>query len=235
VAGAAGRTGRAILPVSRRPAVTYDAVVFDMDGVLLTGYHTPREVYREAVRETLVSMGHDGEIPEAIVDPEDVAAFRRACERLGVDPKAVWAGRERGADERETDLIVDGERTLFDDVDALADLAVPLAIVSNNRHRTVEFVVEHFGLPAATACGRDPTIEGYERRKPDPHYLTDVVEGLGVAPERVLFVGDRRSDVQTAHNAGTAAALLARGGDPPPGEPAPAHHISTLRALPELV
>lgn len=215
--------------------MTYDAVVFDMDGVLLTGYHTPREVYREAARETLRSMGHEGEVPDAIADPEGVTAFRRACGTLDLDPEAVWAGRERAADERESDLIAAGDRTLFDDVDALDELAVPTGIVSNNRHGTVEFVVEEFSLPVAAARGRDPTLNGWERMKPDPHYLAAVVDELGVAPGRTLFVGDRRSDVRTAHNAGTAAALLARDGGPPDGDPEPDHHISTLRGLSALV
>lgn len=213
----------------------YDAVVFDMDGVLLTGYHTPRAVYRAATRETLAAAGHDGPVPEAVAAPDDVESFRRACEELDLDPEAVWAARERAADRREAERIADGERTLFDDVDVIRELAVPLGVVSNNRQGTVEFVVEEFSLPVAAARGRDPTFEGWARMKPDPHYLRAVVDELGVPADRTLFVGDRRSDVRTAHNAGTAAALLAREGDPPPGDPEPTHHVSTLRALTELV
>lgn len=211
--------------------MSYDAVVFDMDGVLLTGYHTPRGVYREAAREALAALGHDGRVPEAIVDPDDVETFRRACEDLGADPESLWSARERGADERETTLIADGERTLFDDVAALETLGVPAGIVSNNRHATVEFVVDHFGLPVEAARGRDPLLEGYERLKPDPYYLAAVIDELGVEPSSTLFVGDRRSDVATAHNAGAEAALLTRGGDPPAGDPEPTHHVSDLEAV----
>jgi HAD superfamily hydrolase (TIGR01509 family) len=215
--------------------VSYDAVVFDMDGVLLTGYHTPREVYREAAAVALAEQGVEKPVPDNIVDPGGVEPFRRACEDLGVDAETLWAARERGADARENALIAAGERPLFEDVDALADLTVPLGIVSNNRDATVEFAVEHFSLPVGAARGRDPTLAGYERMKPDPYYLEAVIEDLGVTPARSLFVGDRRSDVRTGHAAGADAALLVRNGDPPDGEPDPEHRIRTLSALRELV
>ena len=121
----------------------YDAVVFDMDGVLLTGYHTPRWVYREAVADALAALGVAGEVPETLADPGDSAAFRAACADLGVDPDSVWRHRERGADERETELVARGEWTLFDDVDALDDLEC-VGVVSNNRQGTVSFVVDYF-------------------------------------------------------------------------------------------
>jgi len=215
--------------------VTYDAVVFDMDGVLLEGYHTPREVYREAAADGLVALGCEEPVPDAVADPEDVAAFRQACEELGVDATEVWKHRERGADEREIALIADGERALYDDVSVLADLDVPLGVVSNNRQETVAFVVEHFSLPVAAARGRDPTIAGWKRKKPDPHYLEVVLAELGVPPDRALFVGDRRSDVQTGHAAGADGALLTRDGDPPSGDPEPDHHVEAVGDLLELV
>ncbi|MFB6217875.1 MAG: HAD family hydrolase [Halobacteriaceae archaeon] len=215
--------------------MAYDAVVFDMDGVLLTGYHTPREVYRAAVAAALADRGIGADPPEALVDPDDADEFRRACRELDVDPEGLWRARERGADERETDRIARGERTLFDDAAAVRELDPALGVVSNNRQRTVEFVVDHFALPVAAARGRDPTLAGYERLKPDPYYLDAVLDELGVAPPRALFVGDRRSDVETARNAGTDAALLARDGDPPPGDPEPDYHVQSLAALPDLV
>jgi phosphoglycolate phosphatase-like HAD superfamily hydrolase len=213
--------------------VGYDAVVFDMDGVLLTGYHTPRWVYREATADALATLGVAGDAPRELSDPDDISEFRAACADLGVDPEAVWRHRERGADERETALVARGERTLFDDVDTLADLDC-VGVVSNNRQGTVSFVVDFFDLPVAVARGRDPTLAGFERLKPDPYYLNLVVADLGVAPERTLFVGDRRSDVETARRAGTDAALLGRDGDPPDGDPEPDHYVATLAEIPAL-
>jgi phosphoglycolate phosphatase-like HAD superfamily hydrolase len=82
----------------------YDAVVFDMDGVLLTGYHTNRDVYREAARETLSAFDADADgagdgtgdadPPSALVDPDDAADGRRVCERYDLPPAAAWAYRE---------------------------------------------------------------------------------------------------------------------------------------------
>ena len=69
--------------------VPYDAIVFDMDGVLLTGYHTDRELYRQAAIEALADF--DASIsrpPPGLIDPEDANHVRRLCKDVGVPADA---------------------------------------------------------------------------------------------------------------------------------------------------
>lgn len=213
--------------------MAYDAIYLDMDGVLLAGYHTDRSVYRQAAAATVADFGgeYGGAPPMDLVDPDTVADVRAICDELSLPTAAAWAYRERAATTIENERIVAGDRTVFPDTAALDALECPVGVVSNNRHGTVRFVVEHFGLPATVVRGRFPTLAEFGRLKPDPHLLSWAVDRLDA--EDVLFVGDRRTDVEAAHRAGIDAALLSRDGDPSDGDPEPEHHIESLEEVVE--
>ncbi|WEL16336.1 HAD superfamily hydrolase [Halorhabdus sp. SVX81] len=219
--------------------MSYDAIVFDLDGVLLTGYHTAPAVYREATRETLADFDVTVEaVPEELVNLDDTDEVRRFCDRHDCAPDAFWGYREHASTVLENERITAGEREPFDDVDVLMELAeaATLGIVSNNRHGTVRFVRDYFdwGDVFGAVRGRAPTLAGYDRMKPDPHYLGQTLDDLGVDPVNTLFVGDRRSDVETAHRAGTDSALLVRDGDRPVGQAEPTRVIESLHGLKPL-
>jgi HAD superfamily hydrolase (TIGR01549 family) len=217
--------------------VAYETILFDMDGVLLTGYHTDRAVYRQAAAATLADFGVEisGDPPAALVDPDTVAEVRATCDELGLPAAPAWAYRERAATTIENEGIVDGERTSFPDTDVLSTLAeaATIGVVSNNRHGTVRFVADYFEWPVDAVRGRYPTLEEFAHLKPHPRLLLGELDRLGV--EDALFVGDRRTDVEAAHRASIDAALLSRGGDPAPGEAEPKYHIESLSELPALV
>jgi phosphoglycolate phosphatase len=47
--------------------------------------------------------------------------------------------------------------------------------------------------------------------KPDPRMLVELMEEIGVAPERTLMIGDTTHDLQLARNAGTASVAVSFG------------------------
>lgn len=51
--------------------------------------------------------------------------------------------------------------------------------------------------------------------KPDPMMLREIIEELGVAPERTLMVGDTEYDLEMARRAGTAALAVTYGAHEP--------------------
>jgi len=217
--------------------MAYDAVCFDMDGVLLTGYHTDRSVYHRAVRATLADFGvdYEGDPPPDLVDPDRVASIRATFDELGIPASPAWAYRERAATTIENESILAGDRTTFPDVSVLSEFAGTheLAVASNNRQGTVRFVADHFELPVEVVRGRFPTLRDFSQRKPDPHMIEWLL--LHLETRDALVVGDRRSDVEAAHRAGIDAALLTRDGDPPEGEPEPDHHVESLDDLAEIL
>jgi phosphoglycolate phosphatase-like HAD superfamily hydrolase len=69
--------------------------------------------------------------------------------------------------------------------------------------------MDHHGLDVfAVARGRDIGLDGFRRRKPDPHYLQEALGTLGVTAG--LYVGDRQTDVEAAQAAGLSAVYLRR-------------------------
>lgn len=214
----------------------YEALVFDMDGVLLPGRETPGEIYRRATAAMLADF--DTEVADQrrwtrLERPGAADRFRRVCDEVGLPPAAAWGYREHASTAFENDHIDAGNREPFDDTSVIESLAADAAIgvVSNNRHGTVRHCVDRFpwGNHVDTYRGRFPSLPDFDRMKPDPAFLDWALERLDT--RNVLFVGDRRSDVTTAHRAGCDAALLAREDEPPAGDPSPQFVISSLEEL----
>jgi phosphoglycolate phosphatase-like HAD superfamily hydrolase len=215
----------------------YDAVVFDNDGVLT--HPTPAGVVPGAVRGTFEEFGHDPaeEAVERFVRGS-TTAMRETAERFGFDLAAFWRRREERAAAAQRAEMVAGRKPLYDDAAALADLDVPLSVVSNNQQATVDAVVDVFGLDGvfAGAYGRDPTVEGYERKKPRTHYVDRALSDVAADPGRTLFVGDSNADLLVAERAGLDSAFVAR----PHREgydraTEPTHVVDSLAALADLV
>ena len=188
-----------------------EVVLFDMDGVLLEGRGTDPAVHTRALDDVLEARGMEvaDEHRATLSTYEYTDAFIDACAAVGVDPEAFYTARERRSAARTVDHAAD--RDLFDDVDALDQLSdrVAVGLVSNNYHRTVEFVVDRFGLTTFdVARGRELGPVGFGRRKPNPYYLEEALDALGAT--NGLYVGDRETDLVAADRAGLDSAFLRR-------------------------
>lgn len=189
---------------------TYDAVVFDNDGVLVE--LTETDLLRRAARDAFADHGI-ADPPAALVeraargDLDDLAAVE---DDLDVSLADYWASREEHATRRQCEAMASGDKPLYDDVAALDDLPHRMAVVSNNQHDTVRFVVDHYGLGEhfEHVVGRDPTLEGARRRKPETHYLDRALDELGTRD--AVYVGDSPTDVEVAHRADVDSAFLRR-------------------------
>lgn len=212
--------------------MAYDAVIFDNDGVLTTP--TRREVLRTAIEETLREFGVASPDPEHVetmvaTDHETVGTL---CSEYGIDAEAFWPARDRNVTEVHQREIAAGRKTLYDDVELLSEFEVPMGIVSNNQHTTIEYLVEYFELDAIfeTYYGRELTLQGLQRCKPNPHYLEEAIADL--ESERPLYVGDSRSDVAVAAHLEIDSAFVRR-----PHregyvvEPEPTHEIASFEGL----
>jgi len=169
-------------------------------------WSTPR-----AADDALAALGVDP--PEGERGPLRQSRFDEAmaerCRAVGIDPAEFWATREQLATEHATEYIGSDPRVLFEDVDALAELSLPLGVVSNNRAGTVEYVTERwFPDRFDVAIGREPSVTGYRKRKPDPYYLDQALDRLGV--DHALYLGDRLKDLTAARRAGIDGALVRR-------------------------
>jgi HAD superfamily hydrolase (TIGR01549 family) len=220
--------------MSRVPPA-YEAIVFDNDGVLT--YPTDISVLTDASRRAFAAFDVEAAPSEvrSLVDELSVTTVRRLATEYDLDADEFWRRHEAERTTLQVAAIQNGEKPLYDDVQTLAALPVPTAIVSNNQHATVEHIVSEFGLDSMFEAyyGREPSLQGLKRRKPDPSYLETALEELDVGS--ALYVGDSRVDIAAAHAAGVDSAFITR-----PHrhgyrlDVQPTHRIDTLAGLPAL-
>ncbi|RDI72050.1 HAD family hydrolase [Halopelagius longus] len=189
--------------------MSYDAVIFDDDGVLAVP--TATDVRRRAVRTAFAefSVEPTTEGVDSVVHGS-IARIRRVCDVHGIDHEEFWKRHEAAAAAAQIEAMERGRKTLYDDVSALSGLDQPMAVVGDTQREAVEHLVDRFGLEDLfeAAYGREPSVEGFRRRKPSPHYLARAVEELGA--ENVLYVGDSNVDVLAASRAGVDSAFVRR-------------------------
>jgi haloacid dehalogenase superfamily, subfamily IA, variant 1 with third motif having Dx(3-4)D or Dx(3-4)E len=187
----------------------YDAVVFDNDGVVVEPTDPTHIV--DAVRETFLEFGHEPsrERVRRLVETGAGPVETVGDSGLDADLEAFWRRREDLAAAAQTALVREGGKPLYDDVTVLDRLEARTGMVSNNQAETVAFIVDHYGLDwFETVYGREPTVAGARRRKPDPHYLERALSDLGA--RNALYVGDSDVDVLAADRAGVDSAFLRR-------------------------
>ncbi|MDO9543006.1 MAG: HAD family hydrolase, partial [Kiritimatiellia bacterium] len=80
---------------------------------------------------------------------------------------------------------------------------MPMAILSNKRDQAVKQAASHFlpGISFADVRG----ARSLEPLKPDPAAALLIANIFGVNPRNVMFVGDTKTDMQTAVSAGMIA------------------------------
>ena len=188
-------------------------VLFDMDGVILEGHGTDPAVHDRALDDAIAEAGLsvDDDTYVLLAGYEYDTDFVRGCDRLGIDPVGFYLRRERHSATHAIDRLDAGHRTLYPDSDALDAVAdnYTLGLISNNYDAVVGFVVDHYDLDCFDyARGRDPGVDGFYRRKPNPHYLLAGREALGGTDG--VYVGDRATDVMAATRAGLDAVLIRR-------------------------
>lgn len=219
-------------------------VLFDMDGVLLEGRRSRPGTYATATDRAIDELGVEPDDPdrELLREYRCDEAVEAVCDTHGVSLSEFWRLKEAKATAVAREQFQGGERRFHDDAATAVTVAEdrPSAVVSNNRHETVVFVADRhpIGEAADVVRGRDPTPAGFHRRKPDPYYLTETLDELGV--ETGVYVGDRQKDVLAAHRAGLASVLLARPDHPDTGTDAGAGDTgspqpdATIASLTEL-
>ena len=197
----------------------YRAVVFDLWGTLvdeLTYPEANRLVYRQKTDETADLLGLDR---DAFADAWSAGAGERLvgafstegallhiCRELGVEPDA---GRLRAAVGIRFEYVREAlspRPGTADTLSTLRDMGYRVGLISN----CSEEVSAMWGsTPFAPLV--DTVVLSYDVRlaKPDPRIYAMAVEGLGVAAEECLYVGDGTSnELSGASEAGMTAVLM---------------------------
>jgi len=77
---------------------------------------------------------------------------------------------------------------------------IKLSVVSNKMDDYTQTMIKHY-FPQVNFIYVTGELEGVDR-KPDPTLTLQAINAMDLAKEHILYVGDTRVDMQTAHNAG---------------------------------
>ncbi len=206
-----------------------EAVVFDLDGVLLDSEQVWDEVREELVKER-GGRWHDRAQTE-MMGMSSIEWSRYMHDELGVPdpPQEISADVVRRLEEvyRKRLPLIDGAH------EAVERLAArwPLGLASSSNREVIDLVLDLSGL--ARFFRVTVSSEEVPRGKPEPDVYLEAARGLGVPPERCAAVEDSRNGILSAKAAGMRVIAIPNQ-HYPPGEEALALADVTLSSLAEL-
>jgi len=191
-----------------------EAVVFDMDGVLIQSEEVWDAVREEFVRER--GGRYDAEIQRAMMGMSSPEWSRYLHEHAGVadEPDAINAEvvRRMLAAYRDHLPFIEGA------VDAVRRLAAdfPLGLASSSNRELIDTVLEVAGLTALFAA--TVSSEEVARGKPAPDVYLEAARRLDVAPDRCAAVEDSHGGIRSAKSAGMRVVAIPNPSYPPDDE-----------------
>ncbi len=191
-----------------------EAVVFDLDGVLIQTEELWDEVRERFVRER--GGRYDAAAQRAMMGMSSLEWSRFIHEELGVDesPEAISAEVARLLEERYRERLplIPGA------VKAVRRLAArwPLGLASSSNRSLIDAALRLSGL---ARCFRvTVSSEEVARGKPSPDVYLEAARRLGVAPERCAAVEDSHSGIRSAKAAGVRVIAIPNPSYPPDDE-----------------
>lgn len=85
---------------------------------------------------------------------------------------------------------------------SLRSANIKIAILSADTTVNVQAFVQHYAIEVDAAIGTDDNLG-----KPNPQFLNQAGDAIGVAPAQMLVVGDSIADIELARSAGAAGAI----------------------------
>lgn len=174
--------------------------IFDLDGTLVDSVEAHVEAWREAARRFGRPISRE-EMRALIGLPApkiaEIIAGPRASELMELKKR----------------LFLEDYISLvkpFEDVEALASLRRPIAVVTSSNAVLARAVLERTGLSRYVdfLLGGDEVPKG----KPNPDPLYVVASRFGVSPRDMIVVGDTQYDVEMALSAGAVPVCISRDG-----------------------
>jgi HAD superfamily hydrolase (TIGR01509 family) len=206
-----------------------DAVIFDLDGVLLDSEEVWDSVRDRYVRER--GGRYDAEVQRAMMGMSSHEWSRYLHEHAGLneDPQTINDDVVRLMLEsyREELPLIDGA------VDAVRRISVvwPLGLASSSNRPLIEAVLVETGL--AALFGAVVSSEEVPRGKPAPDVYLEAAQRLDAAPTRCAAVEDSHSGIRAAKAAGMRVVAIPNA-TYPPGEEALADADVVLARISEL-
>jgi HAD superfamily hydrolase (TIGR01509 family) len=191
-----------------------EAVVFDLDGVLVDSEHVWDEVREELARERGGRWHEAAQADMMGMSSPEWSRYMHDVIGLSDSPEEINAEvvrRMQGRYAVELPL-VDGA------VDAVRRLAraFKLGLASSSNRSLIDSVLATAAI--AGLFGATVSSEEVARGKPAPDVYLEAARRLGVAPERCAAVEDSANGIRSAHAAGTHVIAIPNRRYPPPDD-----------------
>lgn len=202
----------------------FDAVVFDLDGVLVDS-----EVWWNDVRIDFARR-HDRRWTEddqhAVMGANSRQWSATMRDRLGLDLTPEEIEREV-VDAVVARYAAEGAPLIAGAVEVVHRVArdLPIAVASSAHRDVIDAALRAIGL--ADAFTAIVSSDDVRHGKPEPDVYLEAARRLGAAPERCLVVEDSRNGVLAARAAGMTVILVPNAAVPPaPGTREAADHVA---------
>jgi len=178
-------------------------IVFDLDGTLV-----------ETAPDLLESLNHClRHLNLDVVDPAEIRRYVGFGGRIMIERACVAHGHPLKQDELETVYQIFLEHYegnmpgksepfpgVLDAIKAFHEAGYKTAVCTNKLEGLSRRLLEGLGIDHlfSAICGADT----FAQRKPHPSHLFGTIEMAGGDPDRCVMVGDSRTDIDTAKNAG---------------------------------
>jgi HAD superfamily hydrolase (TIGR01509 family) len=206
-----------------------EAVVFDLDGVLLDSEQVWDEVREELVKERGGRWHEQAQTEMMGMSSVEWSRYMHDELDLPEPPEEISAEVVQRLDEvyRKRLPLIDGAR------EAVERLAAhwPLGLASSSNREVIDLVLDLSGLAGFFRV--TVSSEEVPRGKPAPDVYLEAARGLGVPPERCAAVEDSHNGIRSAKAAGMRVIAIPNQ-HYPPGEEALALADVTLGSLAEL-
>jgi phosphoglycolate phosphatase len=200
--------GRRLLGSGGSQLPNLDLVILDLDGTLYSSTATTLGAVANAVRDLNERHGDVAEMPS-----NELVLSGVGCTREDFAKKVFPALPERYLPEIDG-LIWHWERTLVDDgrgslfpgaveaLEAMSGDGIKLGVATNAGAGYMNHILDFFDIRRFFDEAR---CAGVEQTAHKGELIDIIVANLGVAPSRTAMVGDRRTDIYGAREAGTLA------------------------------
>ena len=177
-----------------------DAVIWDVDGSLVDTI----PLCANALAFTIAHHGGPDLTPHDVLarfGPTEEGLLRSELGDGWVEAIETYLTvyEERHEDEAEVFA------TIHATVAAMADAGVPMAVVTGKGARSADITLRIIGLLGAFETVAPGSMEGSVKRQE----IGRIVEGWGIAADRVAYVGDMPSDIVEARSAGVVSVAAA--------------------------
>jgi HAD superfamily hydrolase (TIGR01509 family) len=191
--------------------VNIEAVVFDLDGVIVDSEGLWDDVRERYVRER--GGRYDAEAQRAMMGMSSTEWSQYIHDELGVDVSPEEINRDvvelMAARYREHLPLIPGARKA---VERMAG-SFPLGLASSSNRELIDAVLELAGL--AEFFRANVSSEEVPRGKPAPDVYLEAAHRLGVAPEKCAAIEDSHAGIRSAKAAGMRIVAIPNSHYPP--------------------